>query len=112
MSRARERRRWALILSRCENPDSARYRDYGGRGITVCERWHDFDAFYADIARLLGPCPAGKTLDRINNDGGYEPGNVRWATSGEQMANRRTPQFPRHPRRKVEAWLARWEATS
>jgi excisionase family DNA binding protein len=92
VSRARERRRWGAILARCENPAVARYADYGGRGITVCERWHNFDAFYADIARLLGPCPPGKTLDRMDNDGGYEPGNVQWATTAEQMVNRRTPR--------------------
>jgi hypothetical protein len=76
------------MISRCSNPNNKRHADYGGRGIKVCERWqgdHGFVNFLADI----GPPPAGKTLDRINNDGHYEPGNVRWATAKEQRANQR-----------------------
>lgn len=88
--RARSYQRWYRMLRRCENPDDIGYRSYGGRGIKVCERWHDFELYYADITRLLGPCPPRKSMDRIDNDGGYEPGNVRWATAGEQAENRRT----------------------
>jgi hypothetical protein len=71
---------------RCRNPNQARFADYGGRGITVCERWRDFAAFVADVGMPPGP---GYSLDRIDNDGNYEPGNVRWATSKEQARNSR-----------------------
>lgn len=78
---------WSGMLSRCRDPRNASYRRYGARGITVCERWHDFLNFLAD----MGPRPEGKTLDRINGDGNYEPGNCRWATKAEQSANRSDP---------------------
>jgi hypothetical protein len=78
--------RWNQMIQRCENPHTINYKRYGGRGIKVCERWrHSFEDFLADV----GLPPEGKTLDRINNDGNYEPGNVRWATLKEQQANRR-----------------------
>ena len=77
------------MLRRCEDPDGPGYLYYGARGIKVCERWHDFEAYYADITRLLGPCPAGMSMDRIDNDGDYEPGNVRWATASQQQHNSR-----------------------
>jgi hypothetical protein len=81
--------RWKAMLQRCENPDWPQFKDWGGRGITVCERWHDVALFVEDIERDIGPCPAGMTLDRIGNDGNYEPGNVRWATRLQQTHNRR-----------------------
>jgi hypothetical protein len=82
---------WNAMLWRCENPGHEAYHRYGGRGIKVCERWHDVSLFIADIERLIGPRPDGRTLDRIDSDGNYEPGNVRWATSEEQ--NRNTARY-------------------
>jgi len=77
---------WCGMLQRCNNPNSKRYKDYGGRGITVCHRWlESFENFYADV----GDIPDGTTFDRKNNDGNYEPGNWRFATWKEQNNNRR-----------------------
>lgn len=79
---------WTAMLDRCENPDHHAYARYGGRGITICTRWHDFASFRDDIESLIGPRPAGKTLDRYpDNNGNYTPGNVRWATWQEQADN-------------------------
>jgi hypothetical protein len=75
------------MRDRCNNPNNTTFSYYGGRGIKVCERWNDFTAFIADV----GERPAGLTLDRIDNDRGYEPGNIRWATMKEQYHNRRPP---------------------
>jgi hypothetical protein len=77
---------WRMMLSRCRNPKDQSYPRYGGRGIIVCQRWYAFLNFLAD----MGPRPSLKhTLDRKNNDGNYEPGNVRWvATRSEQCRNR------------------------
>jgi hypothetical protein len=78
-----------MMVRRCEDPRLLGYRYYGARGIKVCERWHDWALFDADITRLIGPCPEGMSLDRIDNDGNYEPGNVRWATRRQQQLNSR-----------------------
>jgi hypothetical protein len=77
--------RWKEMHARCYNPKHPRYADYGGRGITVCERWHSFENFLAD----MGEPPPGLTLDRINNDLGYSPENCRWTTVSEQNSNTR-----------------------
>lgn len=76
---------WGQMVARCRNPKHADYQNYGGRGIAVCERWLTFANFYAD----MGEKPEGLSLDRTDNDGNYEPGNCRWATSKEQHANMR-----------------------
>jgi len=81
-------RRWQNMLQRCQNPGNPRYADYGGRGITVCERWKGPEGFPNFVADM-GECPEGRSLDRIDNDSGYEPGNCRWATLLEQRHNRR-----------------------
>jgi hypothetical protein len=73
------------MMARCYNPRDPAYRNYGGRGISVCERWHSFVNFFADMSER----PSGKSLDRINNDGNYEPSNCGWATRTEQSRNRR-----------------------
>jgi len=73
------------MLQRCSNSARSDWPRYGGRGITVSGRWHRFENFLAD----MGDCPPGLSLDRINNDGNYEPGNCRWATFEQQTRNRR-----------------------
>ena len=80
---------WRGMLGRCYSSNHASYKYYGARGIKVCERWHDPLKFYEDIERLLGPRPLGHTLDRKDNNGDYDPDNVRWATSVEQRLNDR-----------------------
>ena len=80
--------RWTNMKDRCNNPHNISYPNYGGRGIQVCEEWqHDFQAFF-DWAMANG-YREDLTLDRINNDGNYEPSNCRWATKLEQGANKR-----------------------
>lgn len=76
---------WCGIKDRCLNKKSARYSSYGGRGITVCERWMTFENFYED----MGDAPNGMSVDRINNDLGYSPENCKWSTPKEQANNTR-----------------------
>lgn len=83
-----EYRVWAGMKARCSNPKSNNFSRYGGRGIRVCQQWLDsYDQFLKDVGRR--PTPA-HSLDRLDNDGHYEPGNVRWATPAEQARNRRS----------------------
>ena len=82
---------WRNAISRCHDPDNKHYTNYGARGIYVCEKWRSsFEAFLADVGE---PPFEGATLDRINNDRGYEPTNVRWATRTEQLLNRRNTVY-------------------
>jgi hypothetical protein len=77
---------WLQMRARCYNPNNKYYKNYGGRNIKMCQRWFDsFEDFYAD----MGDAPANHSIDRINNDGDYEPSNCRWATKKEQTRNRR-----------------------
>ncbi len=76
---------WFLMKARCTNPNGNRWRHYGGRGIRVCDRWfNSFENFLAD----MGERPADRSIDRIDNDGNYEPANCRWATPTQQIHNR------------------------
>ena len=80
---------WVAMRSRCNDPGAPGYADYGGRGITVCERWESFENFLAD----MGERPRGTTIDRKDNAGNYEPGNCRWSTAMEQGRNRRSSRL-------------------
>lgn len=83
-----EYRTWNAMWNRCTNPRNRNWKNYGGRGIKVCDRWSDYSTFLVDMGRKP---TATHTLDRKDNDGNYEPGNCRWATPVEQQTNTRRP---------------------
>jgi hypothetical protein len=98
MTGSREYRSWIAMKKRCFNPRASNYEYYGGRGISVCEDWRpSFVSFFADT----GERPLGCSLDRIDPNGNYEPGNVQWATASEQSRNRR-PRKRKARRAKLE----------
>lgn len=89
-SRKKIYKSWKNMKQRCFYKKDKSYKDYGGRGITVCEAWKDsFESFFDYVSKLPHYQEEGYTLDRINNEGNYEPNNVRWATKYEQTHNRR-----------------------
>jgi hypothetical protein len=88
-----EHKTWLSMKNRCLNPNDTRFADYGGRGITICDKWENsFETFYAD----MGPRPEGCSIDRIDVDGDYEPSNCRWATDTEQRRNKRNNHLITH----------------
>lgn len=93
---------WGGITDRCTNVNNHAYKDYGGRGITVCDRWRSFENFFAD----MGNPPAGMTIDRADNDKGYCKENCRWASRKEQGRNRRSTVLLTHNGRTMcmKAW--------
>jgi hypothetical protein len=100
--------RWQEAKKRCHSPNNKRYPQYGARGITVCDRWREsFEAFLAD----MGECPPGLTLERLDNERGYEPGNCVWANREQQAQNRRcnkaNPEIVRSIRSRAAAGALR-----
>jgi hypothetical protein len=86
MWNTKEYRAWNHMIARCHRPNCQSYKHYGARGIKVCSKWRDFKEFYKEVGSA--PTPE-HSIDRINVNGDYEPGNVRWATLKEQRNNRR-----------------------
>ncbi len=93
MTNTRTHRVWDSMLSRCRNPKSISYQNYGGRGIKVCDEWLSFEHFYRDMGESVAPLQ----LDRIDNNGNYEPSNCRWATPSQNSSNRRNSKAASAP---------------
>lgn len=88
-----ERVSYDSMIDRCNNPNNPRYHRYGGRGISICDRWMaSFDNFLED----MGPRPKGHSIDRIDNDGDYRPENCKWSSAREQYRNRSTTSLIEH----------------
>lgn len=103
-SYTKEYRTWDAMRRRCNDPKHPQYPDYGGRGIKVCQEWGKFENFIA----AMGAAPKGMSIDRINNDGNYEPANCRWATKMTQANNKRNTTYVKYKGRMVPvAELAR-----
>jgi hypothetical protein len=96
LSHSPEHRCWVAMIQRCQNQNAKSYKDYGGRGIKVCKRWHHFETFLSDMGRR----PPGRySIERIDNERGYTPSNCKWIPLRDQAKNRRTT---RHSRPKPE----------
>lgn len=96
---------WRGMINRCSNPKYSGYKNYGGRGIKVCERWRDFASFYAD----MGKKPSSNfSIERVNNNGNYESGNCIWATRNQQSANQR-PRATKSSRYKGVSWDSQYQ---
>lgn len=97
---------WRQMLGRCENPKHKQYGDYGARGITVCDAWHEVSQFIADMGDRPSPL---HSLERVDNNLGYSPENCRWATRAEQNRNRRVTRYFDHlgERLTLQEWAER-----
>jgi hypothetical protein len=103
--KSKEWNSWNHMKGRCNNPNNPKFKDYGERGMSVWKRWAKFENFYED----MGDAPSkSHSLDRIDNEGNYEPSNCRWATPEEQSnnrrANRKSPTINKRPKEKVEGF--------
>jgi hypothetical protein len=86
---------WQSMVNRCTNPTNKNFKEYGGRGITVCDRWRGRDG-YSNFVEDMGERPDGMSIERVENSSGYEKSNCRWATPLEQAQNRRPWGSSRH----------------